>query len=98
MEEMGAVLLALLRARVPIGTQPLIQLRPRGRMSAFADGGSLRSPRLRNLLPQGEKGGFLEFSCVLVAVAVALAPRPPNFMIEVRREETSCRDPWEFGF
>src|SRR5688572_5682694 len=40
--------LALLRARAPFGAVPLIQLRL----------GSLRSPRLRNLLPQGEKGCF----------------------------------------
>ena len=34
------VFVALSRARVPVGTQPLIQLRLRGRMSACADGGS----------------------------------------------------------
>src|SRR5688572_18551302 len=44
--QLGISCRALLRARVPAGTHPLIQLRL----------SSLCSLRLRNLLPQGEKG------------------------------------------
>src|SRR5688500_10650559 len=41
-EAAAAQSLALLRARAAVAAPPLIQLRPRGRMSAFADGDRLR--------------------------------------------------------
>src|SRR5262245_37703998 len=60
--ELGILRWALCRARAPIGAPPLIQLRL----------SSLRSLRLRNLLPQGEKGYF--FGLVLL-IRVCVSPQ-----------------------
>src|SRR5687767_4460016 len=64
----GAIFLALLRARAPLGARPLIQLRL----------SSLRSLRLRILLPQGEKGYVLRAHSVALGLSRPSRRPAPN--------------------